>query len=51
VLTQNITVPGANAAWNIKSGIPFMASPIIADLNGAQAEPDWRLFTGVAVNF
>lgn len=33
VLQQNITLPGAGAAWDYTRG-PFSASPIIADLDG-----------------
>jgi hypothetical protein len=25
--------------------------PIVNDLNGLQAEPDWRVLTGLAVSF
>jgi len=33
------------------SGFVSVGVPILNDLNGVQAEPDWRLLTGVAVNF
>jgi hypothetical protein len=25
--------------------------PVVNELNGVQAEPDWRLLTGIAVSF
>lgn len=43
--------PGLRYSMNAWSSFVSVGVPIIADLNGAQAEPDWRLFTGVAVNF
>ena len=43
--------PGLRLSYERWSGFVFVGVPIINDLNGLQAEPDWRVLTGVAINF
>ncbi len=43
--------PGLRLSHERWPGFVSLGVPIINDLNGLQAEPDWRLLTGVAVNF
>jgi hypothetical protein len=43
--------PGLRLSYERWSGFVSVGVPIVNDLNGLQAEPDWRLLTGVAVNF
>lgn len=43
--------PGLRLSYERWSGFVSVGVPIVNDLNGLQAEPDWRLLTGVAANF
>jgi hypothetical protein len=43
--------PGLRLSVERWSGFVSIGVPIISDLNGIQPEPEWRLLTGVAVNF
>ena len=43
--------PGLRLSYERWSGFVSVGVPIVNDLNGLQAEPDWRVLTGVAVNF
>jgi hypothetical protein len=43
--------PGLRLSYEKWSGFVSLGVPIVNDLNGVQAEPDWRVLTGVAVNF
>jgi len=43
--------PGLRLSYDKWSGFVSLGVPVINDLNGIQAEPDWRVLTGVAVNF
>jgi hypothetical protein len=43
--------PGVRLSMDKWSGFVSVGVPIVNDLYGAQAEPDWRLLTGVAVGF
>jgi hypothetical protein len=43
--------PGVRLSQDKWSGFVSIGVPVINDMNGVQAEPDWRLFSGVAVAF
>jgi Putative MetA-pathway of phenol degradation len=43
--------PGLRLSYERWSGFVSVGVPVINDLNGLQAEPSWRVLTGVAVNF
>jgi hypothetical protein len=43
--------PGLRLSVDKWSGFVSVGVPIISDLNGIQPESEWRLLTGVAVNF
>ena len=43
--------PGLRLSYEKWSGFVSVGVPIVNDLNGLQAEPDWRVLTGVAINF
>jgi len=43
--------PGLRLSYDKWSGFVSFGIPVVKDLNGLQAEPDWRLLTGVAVSF
>lgn len=43
--------PGVRITHGKVSGFASVGLPVVNELNGFQAEPDWRLFTGVAVAF
>jgi Putative MetA-pathway of phenol degradation len=43
--------PGLRLSYERWSGFVSLGVPIVNDLNGVQAEPDWRVLTGVAINF
>jgi hypothetical protein len=43
--------PGLRLSYETWSGFVSVGVPIVNDLNGLQAEPDWRVLTGVAVSF
>lgn len=43
--------PGVRASYDKMSAFASIGVPVLNELNGFQAEPDWRLFTGVAVAF
>jgi hypothetical protein len=43
--------PGLRLSYERWSGFVSVGVPIVNDLNGLQAEPDWRVLTGVAVNY
>ena len=43
--------PGLRLSWDKWSGFASVGIPVVNHVNGVQAEPDWRLLTGVAVNF
>ena len=43
--------PGLRLSYERWSGFASLGVPIVNDLNGVQAEPDWRVLTGVAINF
>jgi hypothetical protein len=43
--------PGLRLSYEKWSGFVSVGVPVVNDLNGLQAEPDWRLLTGVALNF
>jgi len=43
--------PGLRLSYERWSGFVSVGVPIVNDLNGVQAEPDWRLLTGMAINF
>lgn len=43
--------PGLRLSYERWSGFVSIGVPIVNDLNGLQAEPDWRVLTGVAVSF
>jgi hypothetical protein len=43
--------PGLRLSVDKWSGFVSVGVPIITDLNGIQPESEWRLLTGVAVNF
>jgi Putative MetA-pathway of phenol degradation len=43
--------PGLRLSYERWSGFVSVGVPIVNELNGLQAEPDWRLLTGMAVNF
>jgi hypothetical protein len=43
--------PGLRLSYDRWSGFVSVGVPIINDLNGLQAEPDWRVLTGVAIDF
>jgi Putative MetA-pathway of phenol degradation len=43
--------PGLRLSYERWSGFVSVGVPVVNDLNGLQAEPDWRLLTGVAVSF
>jgi hypothetical protein len=43
--------PGLRLSVDKWSGFLSVGVPIIKDLNGIQPEPEWRVLTGVAVNF
>ena len=43
--------PGCLASWDKWSGFASVGIPVVNHVNGVQAEPDWRLLTGVAVSF
>lgn len=43
--------PGIRMTYDKVSAFASVGVPVLNDLNGFQAEPDWRLFTGIAVAF
>jgi hypothetical protein len=43
--------PGLRLSYEQWSGFASFGVPVISELNGLQAEPDWRLLTGISVNF
>ena len=43
--------PGLKLTIDRYSGFVNFAIPVERDLNGIQADPDWRLSTGVSVDF
>jgi hypothetical protein len=43
--------PGVRLSYERWSGFVSVGVPLVNDLNGLQAEPDWRVLSGVAVNF
>jgi hypothetical protein len=43
--------PGLRLSYDKWSGFVSVGIPVVHNLNGLQAEPDWRLLTGVAINF
>jgi hypothetical protein len=43
--------PGLRLSHERWSGFVSVGVPVVNDLNGVQAEPDWRVLTGVWVNF
>jgi hypothetical protein len=43
--------PGLRLSYDKWSGFVSVGVPVINELNGIQAEPDWRVLTGIAVNF
>jgi hypothetical protein len=43
--------PGLRLSYERWSGFVSVGVPIVNDLNGLQAEPEWRVLTGMAVNF
>jgi hypothetical protein len=43
--------PGVRLSFDKWSGFASVGIPVINRTNGIQAEPDWRLLTGIAVNF
>jgi hypothetical protein len=43
--------PGLRLSYERWSGFVSLGVPIVNDLNGLQAEPDWRVLTGLAVSF
>jgi hypothetical protein len=43
--------PGLRLSYDKWSGSVSVGVPVANELNGIQAEPDWRVLTGVAVNF
>jgi hypothetical protein len=43
--------PGLRLSWDKWSGFASIGVPVANHVNGVQAEPDWRLLTGIAVSF
>lgn len=43
--------PGLRLSMDAWSGFVSVGVPVINEVNGVQAEPAWRLMTGVSVNF
>jgi hypothetical protein len=43
--------PGLRLSQGNWSGFASVGIPIVNDLNGIQAEPDWRILTGVSMGF
>jgi hypothetical protein len=43
--------PGLRLSHERWSGFVSVGVPVVNDLNGVQAEPDWRVLTDVSVNF
>jgi hypothetical protein len=43
--------PGVRFSYERWSGFVSVGVPIVNDLIGIQAEPDWRVLTGMVVNF
>ncbi len=43
--------PGIRFSYDKVSAFASVGIPVVNDLNGFQAEPDWRLFTGLALSF
>ena len=43
--------PGIRYSLDRWSAFASVGLPIVNEVNGVQAEPDWRLVTGVAVSF
>jgi hypothetical protein len=43
--------PGLRLSLDKWSGFVSVGMPVLNHLYGTQAEPDWRLITGVAVSF
>jgi hypothetical protein len=43
--------PGLRYSMDKWSSFVSVGVPIVNELNGIQAEPDWRLLTGISVNF
>jgi hypothetical protein len=43
--------PGLRLSYDNWSGFASVGVPVVNELNGIQAEPDWRVLTGVAVGF
>lgn len=43
--------PGLRVSHDKWSSFVSLGIPIVNHMNGVQAEPDWRILTGVAVKF
>jgi hypothetical protein len=43
--------PGARLSFDKWSGFASVGIPVVNEVNGIQSKPDWRLLTGIAVNF
>jgi hypothetical protein len=43
--------PGLRLSIEQWSGFISVAIPVVTDLNGTQAEPDWRISTGSSLSF
>jgi hypothetical protein len=43
--------PGARLSFDKWSSFASVGIPVINEVNGVQSKPDWRLMTGVALNF
>jgi len=43
--------PGVRLSMDKWSGFVSVGVPVVNDMNGVQAEPDWRLLAGVSVGF
>jgi hypothetical protein len=43
--------PGLRLSYEQWSGFVSFGVPVFSDLNGVQAEPDWRVLTGISVHF
>jgi hypothetical protein len=43
--------PGLRLSYERWSGFVSVGVPVVNDMNGVQADPDWRVLTGMSVNF
>ena len=43
--------PGLRLSYEKWSGFVSFGVPVASELNGLQAEPDWRVLTGMSINF